>query len=140
MSYDPQNPFAKILRGELPCVKVYEDAQTLCIMDIMPQADGHALVLTKEPAATLLELSPEGAAACIQTAQRIARAIQKGLDAPGVLVSQFNGAAAGQTVPHVHFHVIPRWPDRPLRMHARHTERPEVLREVAQKIVAALDS
>ncbi|HEY8555399.1 MAG TPA: HIT family protein [Burkholderiales bacterium] len=139
MPYDPRNPFAKILRGELPCVKVYEDAQTLCIMDIMPQIDGHTLVLTKEPAETLLDLSPEGAAACIRTAQRIARAVRKGLDAPGVMVSQFNGAAAGQTVPHVHFHVIPRWPDRPLRMHARYKERPEVLQQVAQKIIAALD-
>lgn len=140
MAYDPQNPFARILRGELPCVKLYEDAHTVSFMDVMPQADGHALVITKEPAETLLDLSSEGAAACIRTVQKITRAVTHGIGAPGVIVSQYNGADAGQTVPHMHFHVIPRWPDKPLRRHARQMEKPEVLQAFAERIIAVLDA
>ena len=140
MAYDPQNPFARILRGELPSIKLYEDEHTLCIMDIMPQTDGHSLVLTKEPAETLLDLTPEGAAACIRTVQLMVHAAGKGMDAPGVLVAQYNGAAAGQTVGHVHFHILPRWPDRPLRQHAREMAPAEVLRQHAERIIAALKS
>jgi histidine triad (HIT) family protein len=108
MAYDNNNIFAKILRGELPCIKLYEDEHTLSFMDIMPQAEGHLLVIPKEPAETLLDLSPEGAQACMRTTQRMARAVKAALNAPGIMVAQFNGAAAGQTVPHFHFHVIPR--------------------------------
>ncbi len=138
MSYDPQNVFARILRGELPCTKICEDRATLAIMDIMPQADGHSLVITREPAETIFDLSPEAAAACIVTTQRIARAAQKALRAPGILISQINGSAAGQSVPHVHFHIIPRWPGVPLKRHGSERADPSRIEEYARRIIAAL--
>ncbi|MBL8446979.1 MAG: HIT family protein [Zoogloeaceae bacterium] len=138
MSYDPQNVFARILRGELPCVRVYEDAATLAFLDIMPQTEGHTLVLPKEPAATLLDLSPEAAAATIQTTQKVARAVQVAVGAEGLLISQFNGAAAGQTVPHVHFHILPRWEGTRLKAHAREKADPDQLELLAERIIAAL--
>jgi histidine triad (HIT) family protein len=107
MPYDTHNIFAKILRGEIPCLKVYEDEHTLCFMDIMPQADGHALVIPKEPATTIFELSDEGAAACMSTVRKVGNAMKKGLGAEGIVLMQLNGPEAGQTVPHFHIHVIP---------------------------------
>lgn len=115
MSYDNNNPFARILRGELPCVKVAEDDATVAIMDLMPQADGHVLVLPREPAAEIFDLSPESAAACMRMTQRIAIAVRDALQPDGIFIGQFNGRAAGQTVAHVHFHVIPRWEGVALR-------------------------
>ncbi|MBQ5947150.1 HIT family protein [Massilia sp. ST3] len=138
MSYDSQNPFAKILRGELPCVKVYEDDMTLAMMDIMPQAEGHVLVLPKEGAAEIFALSPESAAACMRTTQRIAAAVKAALNPPGVMIAQFNGRAAGQTVPHVHFHIVPRLDAAPLRPHAVEQADMEQLRALAARIAAAL--
>jgi histidine triad (HIT) family protein len=134
MPYDPQNVFARILRGELPCIRLFEDECTLAFMDLMPQTEGHALVITREPAETLLDLSPEGAAACIRTTQRVAAAVKRAFDVPGILVTQVNGAAAGQTVPHVHFHIIPRRPGEPLLMHAAVKGDPEQLRQQAERI------
>jgi histidine triad (HIT) family protein len=134
MSYDPQNVFAKILRNELPCMRLYEDAHTLAFMDLMPQSSGHALVITREPAATLMDLSPEGAAACIRTTRLISVAVKRALDVPGITIVQTNGAAAGQTVPHVHFHVIPRRTGDSLHLHAAHPADPAVLREQAERI------
>ena len=136
--YDPDNAFARIIRGELPCIKVFEDGETLAFMDIMPQVDGHVLVIPKEHAATLLELSPEGACACIRTVQHLARAVKQAMQVPGVLIVQVNGAQAGQTVPHVHFHVMPRRSNEALRPHVAQTEAPGKLRDLARKIVAAL--
>lgn len=107
MTYDDQNIFARILRGELPAIKVYEDDRVLAFMDIMPQAEGHTLVIPKSPAVTLSDLAPEEAAYTIQIVQKIAQAIEKALDAKGIVLMQLSGAAAGQTVPHVHFHLIP---------------------------------
>lgn len=138
MSYDPQNPFARILRGELPCVKVYEDELTLAIMDIMPQAPGHVLVLPKEAAAEIFALSEEGAAACIRSVKKVAAAVKTALDAPGVMIAQFNGTPAGQTVPHVHFHIVPRHEARPLVPHAAVAADMDQLRATAARIVAAL--
>ncbi len=138
MSYDPNNIFAKILRGEAPCVKIYEDDHTLAMMDIMPQSDGHTLVLTKEPAATLFDMTPEGAAACIRTAQKVARAVRDVVRPEGVVVSQFNGAAAGQTVFHVHFHIVPRTAGEKLRGHGRDMVDPASLQPLADKLRAAL--
>lgn len=138
MTYDPHNPFARILRGELPCIKVHEDERTLAIMDIMPQAPGHVLVLPKEPAAELFELSEEGAAACIRAVQKVAGAVKRALGAPGIMVAQLNGSAAGQTVPHVHFHIIPRSVAAPLVPHATVPADMEQLREIAARIVAAM--
>ncbi len=107
MAYDTNNIFAKILRGEIPCIKLFEDAHTLAFMDIMPQAEGHALVIPKEAATTLFELSDAAAAACMATVRRIGNAQKKGLGAEGIVLMQLNGEAAGQTVPHFHIHVIP---------------------------------
>jgi histidine triad (HIT) family protein len=138
MSYDPDNVFARILRGELPCVKVYEDEHTLAFMDLMPQADGHTLVIPKEPAEGILDLSAEGAAALIRTTQKVAKAIKKALHPPGVMLAQLNGPAAGQTVFHVHFHIIPRSGGIDLRLHARSVEKMEKLEAIAARIRAEL--
>ena len=138
MEYDPHNPFARILRGELPCVKVYEDEATLAIMDIMPQAPGHVLVLPKEPAVELFGLSDDSAAACIRTAKKVATAVKAAMGAPGIMVAQFNGSAAGQTVPHVHFHIVPREAASALRPHGAVPADGEQLREIAARIIAAL--
>ena len=118
MTYDQLNVFARILRGELPCERVYEDAHTLAFMDLMPQSEGHTLVITREPAETLFELSTEGAAACSRTTQLVAAAVKRAFDLSGVMIMQVNGAVAGQTVPHVHFHIIPRRAGERLLMHA----------------------
>ena len=107
MTYDDQNIFARILRNELPAIKVYEDDQVLAFMDIMPQAEGHTLVSPKSPAVTLLDLDPSAAAYTIQIVQKVAKAMEKALDVKGIVLMQLSGAAAGQTVPHVHFHLIP---------------------------------
>ncbi|QDX80338.1 HIT family protein [Denitratisoma sp. DHT3] len=138
MAYDPQNVFAKILRDEMPCIPVYEDAQTLAFMDIMPQTDGHTLVIPKAPAETIFELAPEDARALISSTQKVARAVKAALDAPGVILAQINGAAAGQTVPHVHFHIIPRHEGEPLGLHASQLADPEKLKGFAARIVACL--
>ena len=136
--YDTNNIFAKILRGEIPCVKVCEDDKTLAFMDVMPQAEGHVLVIPKEPAESILELSPQGAAAMIVTTQKVARAVKKALAAPGIYLMQLNGAPAGQTVFHVHFHVIPRDVSVPLRPHAGGMVDAKILESVAVRIRAAL--
>ena len=138
MAYDSSNVFAKILRGELPCIKLAEDAHTLAFLDVMPQAEGHALVICKESAATLLDVSADSAAACIKMTQRIARAIKQALDVPGLRVMQFTGSAAGQTVPHLHFHIIPAHSGQPLGMHARNMAPAAELEAVAARIRAAL--
>lgn len=137
MAYDDQNIFAKILRGELPAIKVYEDEQVLAFMDIMPQADGHTLVIPKSPAVTLLDLEPEAAAYTIQVVQKIAKAIEKGLDAKGIVLMQLSGTAAGQTVPHVHFHLIPSSVHE-LGKHALQMGDQDKIKAFAEKIKAAL--
>lgn len=138
MSYDPNNIFAKILRGEIPCVKVYEDDKTLAFMDVMPQAEGHVLIIPKEPAESILELSAEGAAAMIIATQKVARAVKKALRAPGIYLMQLNGAPAGQTVFHVHFHVIPRDVSVALKPHAGGMVDAKILEAVAARIRAAM--
>ncbi|MGB3718252.1 MAG: HIT family protein [Proteobacteria bacterium] len=140
MSYDNNNVFAKILRGELPAHKVYEDDQTLAFMDIMPRAKGHTLVIPKTPARNVLDATPEQLSACIQTVQKIARAVMKAFDAPGVTIQQFNESAGGQVVFHLHFHVIPRWEGVPLGPHTGKMEDKEVLEANAEKIRQALAS
>jgi histidine triad (HIT) family protein len=139
MAYDSQNVFAKILRGELPCFKLYEDEDTLSFMDIMPQADGHALVIPKEQAETLFDLSENGAQACLRTVRKVAKAVQKAMGSEGILVMQVNGAAAGQTVPHFHFHIIPSSISALTRAHAAQLEDAEKLQEFARRIVSALE-
>lgn len=136
-TYDSNNIFAKILRGEIPAIKVYEDERTLAFMDIMPQADGHTLVIPKTPAVTLLDLPPDEAAYTIQIVQKIARAIETGLNKSGIVLMQLSGQAAGQTVPHVHFHLIPSSIGQ-MRQHAGHQGDPVQIEKFAEKIRAAL--
>jgi histidine triad (HIT) family protein len=138
MSYDPNNIFAKILRGDLPCTKVFEDDHTLAFMDIMPQAKGHVLVLPKLASQSLLDAEPAMFSALFATVQKLARAVKTGMEADGIVVTQFNGAAAGQTVFHLHVHIIPRWDGVALRRHSGTMEDADVLKAHAAKIVAAL--
>jgi histidine triad (HIT) family protein len=138
MPYDRSNIFAKILRGEIPCVKIYEDDKTLAFMDVMPQAEGHTLVLPKEEAEDIFGLSPESAAAVIQTAQKVAKAVKAATGAPGVMLVQLNGRAAGQSVFHIHMHVIPRHHGIDLEFHERNMVTAETLEPLAAKIRAAL--
>ena len=137
MLYDDQNIFARIIRNEIPAIKVYEDDQVVAFMDIMPQAEGHTLVIPKTPAVTLLDLAPEAAAYTIQVVQKIAQAMEKALDIKGVVLMQLSGAAAGQTVPHVHFHLIPTSVHE-LGKHALHMGDQEKIKALAEKIKAAL--
>ena len=137
-SYDPNNIFAKILRGELPCYKVYEDDKTFAFLDIMPRAPGHTLVLPKAPSRNLLDADPETLSALIVRVQRIARAVKEAFDCDGVTIRQFNEPAGGQTVFHLHFHILPRWEDLPLKPHGGDPEKPEVLAEQAAKIRRAI--
>ncbi|WP_246792637.1 HIT family protein [Burkholderia perseverans] len=138
MAYDDNNIFAKILRGELPCTKVCETDTTIAFMDIMPQSPGHVLIVPKEAAVMLYELSDEAAAECIRLSKRVALAIREALQPDGLFVGQFNGEAAGQTVPHVHFHLIPRWATQPLGAHSREVADPAELTAMAERIRAAL--
>ena len=134
MNYDDSIPFAKILRGELPCIKVAESDAALAFMDLMPQADGHMLVVPKEAAVEIFDLSDASTVACMRMAQKLAIAVRAALRPDGVFIGQFNGAAAGQTVPHVHFHVTPRREGHPLRMHARDASDAPTLEALAMRI------
>lgn len=133
-AYDEGNIFAKILRGEIPSLKLYEDDHTLSFMDIMPQADGHCLVIPKEPAVTFLDLSAESAAAVMATAKRVAPAVIKAVNAPGFMMVQLNSSHAGQTVPHYHMHILPRHEGLELKFHARDPEDMDKLSALAEKI------
>lgn len=138
MAYDTNNIFAKILRGEIPCIKLFEDDLTLAFMDIMPQTDGHALVIPKEAATTVFELSDEAAAACMATVRRIGNAQKQGLGAEGIVLMQLNGPEAGQTVPHFHIHVIPGSIADLRKPHAAVTADRAHLLGLAEKITGAL--
>jgi len=138
MAYDSDNIFAKILRGEIPAYKVYEDEATLAFMDVMPQSPGHTLVIPKTPAENLFDLPLDAGAAVLGTAQKVARAVQQAFHADGIMLSQLNGPAAGQSVFHFHVHIIPRYEGVPLRRHTGDMEDSEVLEEQAGKIRAAL--
>ncbi len=115
MSYDNDNIFARILRGDLPCHKVYEDGDTFAFLDIMPRADGHFLVIPKTPARNLLDASPDQMAAVMATVQRLSHAALRAFDADGITLQQFNEAAGGQEVFHLHFHILPRHAGQNLR-------------------------
>jgi histidine triad (HIT) family protein len=139
MAYDPTNIFARILRGEIPCHKVYEDEHTIAFMDIMPQADGHTLVVPKAEGEGIFDLPPEALVATILTTQKIARAVKRAFDPPGMMITQLNGPAAGQSVFHLHFHVVPRYAGTDLRLHAGDMADPEALAQHAARIRASLD-
>src|ERR1700751_726139 len=119
MAYDKNNIFAKILRGEIPCVKVFEDSTTLAFMDVMPEAEGHVLVVPKEPAESILDLSAEGLTAMMSVTQTVPKAVDKALQPDRILLKQYNRAPAGQSIFHVHFHIVPRWAGSGLAPHGK---------------------
>lgn len=139
-AYDTNNIFAKILRGEIPAHKVYEDANVLAFMDVMPQAQGHVLVVPKAASRNILDADPATLGALIATVQQVAIAAQEAFEADGVTIMQFNEAPAGQSVFHLHFHVIPRHEGVPLRPHSGKMEDGGVLAANAKKIREALAS
>ena len=137
-AYDPSNVFAKILRGELPCYKIYEDDKALAFLDIMPRAPGHALVLPKAPARNILDVAPDDLAHVMKVAQKIAKVSVEVFGADGVTLQQFSESAGGQVVFHLHVHVIPRKEGIALKQPASVKEAPDVLKEQAAKLAAAL--
>jgi histidine triad (HIT) family protein len=138
MAYDPNNVFARILRGEIPKFAIFEDDLTLSFLDIMPATEGHTLVIPKEAAETIFDLSPEAAAATIKTTQKVAAAVKKAFAAPGIMLVQLNGAAAGQSIPHLHFHILPRAEGLDMKLHGRAMADAKTLGPIAEKIRAAL--
>ena len=139
-AYDPNNVFGKILRGEMPAHKVYEDEHTLAFMDVMPQGEGHTLVIPKAPARGLLDADPDSLAALMASVQKVARAVKAAFQAEGLTLFQFNEPAGGQTVFHLHVHVIPRREGVPLKRHEGGMADNAVLAEHAARIRAALES
>ena len=138
MSYDQNNVFAKILRGEIPSFKVYEDANALAFMDAMPQSNGHTLVIPKSRAENFFDVEAETLGALIVTTQHVAKAVKRAFNPVGVRIMQFNGTAAGQTVFHIHFHIIPCYEGMELKPHNRGFEDKNILAANAEKIRAAL--
>jgi len=137
-SYDPNNIFAKILRGELPCYKVYEDDRVLAFLDIMPRAAGHTLVLPKAPARNILDIAANELTHVVVVAQKIAKAAMRAFSADGITIQQFNEGAGGQVVFHLHLHVIPRKTGVPMKPPASEKEKPDVLAEQAKVLAAAI--
>ena len=138
--YDRDNIFAKIVRGEMPAAKIFEDGDTLAFMDVFPQSRGHALVIHKAaPARNLMEIDPQALNSVMATVQKVTRAVGAALKPEGIMVAQFNGAAAGQTVYHLHFHVIPRWDGVPLGRHGEGgMADPAELAKLAKQIAAVI--
>ncbi|WP_319824085.1 HIT family protein [Thalassovita sp.] len=139
MAYDSNNIFAKILRGEIPCEKLYEDEETFVFMDIMPRADGHCLVIPKTPCRNMLDASDAQLSACLRTVRHMGHAVMRALGAEGVTIQQFNEAVGGQEVFHLHYHILPRHDGVRLRPPGK-MEDQVVLKEIATKIRAALNA
>ena len=138
--YDPNNIFAKILRGEIPAAKVYESEHVLAFMDAMPQSDGHTLVVPKAQTRNFFDVDSQVLAELIKATQHVARGVRKAFEPDGVRIAQFNEPAAGQTVFHLHFHIIPCYDGKELRSHSRGMADPAVLAEHAARIRKALES
>lgn len=138
MTYDDNNVFAKILRGELPCHKVYETEQVLAFMDIMPRGEGHVLVIPKAKSRNILDAKPDDLAELAKAVQVVARAAKDAFSADGLTIQQFNESAGGQVVFHLHVHIIPRFEGVPLKPHTGQMEANDVLAAHAEKIRAAL--
>jgi histidine triad (HIT) family protein len=137
--YDDANIFARILRGEIPSARVFEDEDVLAFMDAFPQARGHMMVISKHSKArNLLEIEPEPLQKLILGVQRVTRAVREALRPDGVAVMQFNGAPAGQSVYHLHFHVIPRWEGVPMARHGEGQADPAELAKLAEQIAAQI--
>ena len=138
-AYEPDNIFARILRGEIPSAKVYEDANILAFMDAFPQTRGHTLVVHRtSKARNLLDIEPQPLCELIAGVQKVTRAVRKALDPDGIVVTQFNGAPAGQTIFHLHFHILPRWEGAGLGAHGRGPASPEDLARLAGAIAAEI--
>ena len=137
-TYDTDNIFAKILRGEMPCVKVYEDDNVLSFMDVFPQSEGHTLVIPKAPSRNLLETNAKDIGRLFGAVQRITKAVETALKPDGITITQFNGAPAGQTVFHTHVHIIPRYDGKALGAHGGGMADMDELKALAEKISAAL--
>jgi histidine triad (HIT) family protein len=140
MTYDPNNIFAKILKGDIPCHKIYEDEDTIAFLDIMPRSEGHALVITKTTARDLFDVDPAALAKLMAVVQKLAPKIKDAVGADGVLIQQFNGAAAGQTVFHLHVHIVPVKEGVPLKPHTGQMADQAELAATAEKIRQALRS
>ncbi|AWC23864.1 HIT-like protein [Aminobacter sp. MSH1] len=138
VEYDPNNIFAKILRGEIPSHRVYEDDDVIAFMDVMPQGTGHTLVVPKSPSRNLLDADPATLGKLMAAVQKVARAVMSAFAADGVIVTQFNEEPAGQTVFHLHVHIVPRFEGVALKPHSGVMEKPEVLAANAEKVRAAL--
>ena len=136
-TYDANNIFAKILRGEAPCMKVYEDDVSLAFLDVMPRADGHTLVIPKAPARNIFDIAPADLARLMPAVQKVALAVKAGMAAEGLTIQQFNEEAGGQQVFHLHFHVLPRWPGVAIRPPGGPFQSAEGLRPYAERIIAA---
>ena len=136
--YDANNIFARILRGEIPAFKVYEDAQTLAFMDVMPQSEGHTLVIPKIQARNFLDIEPAALSNLIVVTQRIAKAVQAAFKPDGMRIIQFNEPAAGQTVFHIHFHIVPCYEGKELKPHTRDMADKALLAEHAERVRQAL--
>jgi len=138
--YDDQNIFAKILRGEMPCAKVYEDDDTLVFMDVFPQSRGHVLIIPKNPSVNLLGVDSDDLEPLFKTVQAVAKAVNKAFKPDGIVMTQFNGASAGQTVFHTHVHIIPRYEDKSLGAHGGTGAMADMdkLKALAEKISAEL--
>ncbi len=139
-AYDPNNVFAKILRGEMPAQKVYETDKVLAFMDIMPRADGHVLVIPKAAARNILDIHPDDLAELAKATQFVAKGVKRAMAADGVTIQQFNESAGGQVVFHIHVHVLPRWTGVPLRPHTGAMENSDILAKHAATIRAALEA
>jgi histidine triad (HIT) family protein len=139
-AYDDKNIFARIMKGELPSHRVYEDSEVVAFMDVMPQGKGHTLVMPRAPSRNALDADPAVLGTTMAIVQKIARAVKEAFAADGVTIMQFNEPAAGQTVFHLHFHVIPRFEGVPLQRHTGEMEKPEVLAANAEKVKKALGS
>lgn len=134
MAYDPDNIFAKMIKGDIPCHKIYEDDDTLAFLDIMPRSEGHTLVIPKAETENLFDAPPEVLAKTMEVVQKLAPAIRDAVGADGVLIQQFNGAAAGQTVFHLHFHIVPRIEGVDLKPHAGEQADQDALAKTAETI------
>jgi histidine triad (HIT) family protein len=137
-SYDPNNIFAKILRGELPCYKVYEDDKALAFLDIMPRMPGHTLVLPKAPARNILDVTTDDLDHVMMVAQKVAKAAMSAFGADGITIQQFNEGAGGQVVFHLHVHIIPRKQGVAMKPPASEKAKPELLAEHAKTLAAAI--
>ena len=137
-AYDNNNIFGKILQGEIPCHRVYEDDDTLAFMDVMPQSPGHVLVIPKAPSRNILDADPTTLSKLMPVVQKIAKAVKEAFEADGITVTQFNEPAAGQTVFHLHFHIIPRYEGAALKPHSGQMEDNELLATQAEKIIGEL--